>query len=365
MVEHNGVLVHLDPQGDRTADGDLKFEGWVAASRPITSVSLAAESQKPFRLGERPDVCRVLPGRFAVGFAGTSGGSQIQTGNLRLRVQIEEEVFEVDHPVPSPLPKPKLRSRVVGALRLSWLKLRQRLTSDPWRFVLARHLFLRRQRSNIFRRPHTEALLLDFAIAVPQAVLVQIGANDGLTGDPIHHLLVSAGQRWRGVLVEPVAHLFQELRARYSHNPTLHLERAVIAESDGTAVIYRLERKESDSLWLEQLASLDEEVLRENARQFGVSDPELAREEVPALTVATLLQRHHLTHLDLIIIDTEGWDWRILRQFDLNKLRPKLILYEHQHLSAEARAQAHEFLARASYDWAETPEGDTLAWRKP
>ena len=76
-----------------------------------------------------------------------------------------------------------------------------------------------------------------------------------------------------------------------------------------------------------------------------------------------MLQRHHIQSLDLLLIDTEGWDWRILRQFDLARLQPKLILYEHQHLLSRERSDAHEFLARHGYGWAETPEGDTIAWR--
>ena len=72
-----------------------------------------------------------------------------------------------------------------------------------------------------------------------------------------------------------------------------------------------------------------------------------------------------MTRLDLIVIDAEGMDWRILRQFDLRNLEPQLILYEHQHLSAEARDEAHQFLANFNYGWVEIPEGDTLAWRLP
>jgi hypothetical protein len=77
------------------------------------------------------------------------------------------------------------------------------------------------------------------------------------------------------------------------------------------------------------------------------------------------LQRHAISRLDLLVIDAEGWDWRILRQFDLKRVQPKLVLYEHQHLSASERAEAHQFLSEVGYGWAETKEGDTLAWREP
>ena len=228
---------------------------------------------------------------------------------------------------------------------------------------LRRHLFQRELRSKIFRREHTDALLADFAKALPDAVFIQIGANDGLTGDPLQGLLAAPGSRWRGVMVEPVAHLFTQLCERYGPRRGLRFEHAAIGEEDGTTAIHRIRTECGDPLWLEQLASLDREVLRRNAGQFGDFADRIVSEDVACLTVSTLLQRHHIQSLDLLLIDAEGWDWRILRQFDLARLQPKLILYEHQHLSSGEHSDAHDFLARHGYEWAETPEGDTIAWR--
>ena len=204
---------------------------------------------------------------------------------------------------------------------------------------------------------------MDFASAVPDAVFVQIGANDGFTGDPICHLIERTDTRWRGVLVEPVAHLFAELSKRYGRDPALRLERAAIGESDGIAVMHRLQTTSNDSLWLEQLPSLKPEIVRRTAEQLGATNKPTIVESVPCLSVATLLERHRINRIDLLVIDTEGWDWRILGQFDLTLLCPKLILYEHQHLSSEEGAQTHRFLTRHGYEWEETPEGDTLAWK--
>nr|MBA2430544.1 FkbM family methyltransferase [Chthoniobacterales bacterium] len=304
---------------------------------------------------------------MTAGFTGRARGRDLASGGVRLAVQVGDETFEVEHPLPPALPRPPFRARIGARIRAAWLRWRGRLTTDPqrrWSFTLQRHLLYRRQRSNAFRRLHTDALLKDFAAAVLEATVVQIGANDGFTGDPIRALLAGRGQRWRGVLVEPVAHLHARLGELYRENARLRVERAAIGETDGTVEIHRLRTGPAESLWLEQLASLDEAVLRESARQFGVKNLEVISERVPAITVATLLQRHHITSLDLLIIDTEGWDWRILRQFDLATLGPKLILFEHQHLRSEERVEAHHFLRQHRYDWAETPEGDTLAWQE-
>jgi len=369
MIEKNGVLIHLDPKGDRTGESDFEFDGWVATdNKPVKAIWLPAAGTKPLTTWNRPDVTRVFPNRLALGFSGKSREREIGPNGLRFAVQLGDETLEVDYPLPPPLPRQSIREQIVSAFQLGSLVTRERLTTNPskrWRVTLRRHLLYRRRRSGIFRRRHTEALLADFATAVPDATFVQIGANDGFTGDPISHLLARPGTRWRGVLVEPVEHLFAQLSERYAPYPMLRLERAAICETDGTTVIHRLQVKSDSSLWLQQLPSLDPGLLQQNARQFGLAETPSIAETVPCLCVATLLERHHLTALDLLVIDTEGWDWRILRQFNLAKLQPKLILYEHQHLSPEEREQAHEFLIQHGYGWAETEEGDTLAWKLP
>jgi FkbM family methyltransferase len=207
-------------------------------------------------------------------------------------------------------------------------------------------------------------LLADFAKAIPDATFLQIGANDGLTGDPIHHLIVQPNTRWRGILVEPVGHLFDQLSVLYRDKPLLQLDRAAIGESDGSTLIYRLDETPDSSLWLDQIPSLDPELVRRNASQFGQAEASLVTETVPGLSVDTLLRKYEVRQLDLLVIDTEGWDWRILRQFDLAALQPKLILYEHQHLSALEKKEADEFLRAEGYEWIATEEGDTVAWKR-
>jgi len=67
--------------------------------------------------------------------------------------------------------------------------------------------------------------------------------------------------------------------------------------------------------------------------------------------------------IDLLVIDTEGYDYRILQQCDLERLRPTIIMFEHQHLSPGDKAAAYERLRTHGYTWMETPEGDAIAWR--
>jgi FkbM family methyltransferase len=366
MIEANDVKIHIDPRGDRIEKRDFVIDGWIAAHEPIKAVWLPASSTNPLPVCERPDVARVFPGRETIGFTAKCSNHDVGPNGLRIAIQVGESAFEVQHPLPAPLPARSKIQQLFSNLRLKFLELRERAATSPaqrWNATLRRHLLLRKQRANIFRRAHADALLSDFAKAVPEAMFLQIGANDGMTGDPIRHLIARPEVRWDGVMVEPVAHLFAELSQHHANNPDIKLEQVAIGETDGIALIYRLNTTSDDSRWLDQLPSLDRTTLQRTAAQLGASEERIIAENVNCLRVETLLTRNRISQLDLLVIDTEGWDWRVLRQFDLDRLRPKIILYEHQHLGNEERQSARQFLARHNYSCEEMPEGDAIAWR--
>jgi FkbM family methyltransferase len=179
---------------------------------------------------------------------------------------------------------------------------------------------------------------------------VQIGSNDGTTGDPLRELAESNG--WAGVLVEPVPYVFERLRAQRAGDDRLALENAAIADRDGSAPLYHLrERGDDEDLpeWYDQLGSfslptiLKHEELIPNIRELLVTT------DVRTLTFDSLCAQHGLTTLDVLHIDVEGYDWEVLRQVDLARYRPDIVLYERVHLSDDDAAAAQERLTSAGY----------------
>ena len=82
----------------------------------------------------------------------------------------------------------------------------------------------------------------------------------------------------------------------------------------------------------------------------------------PHARVLAALDREGGERPDLLVIDTEGHDWAIIRSIDLASHGPRLLIYEHFHLSREDRAACLAHLQAAGYETLE--EGfDTLALR--
>ncbi len=74
--------------------------------------------------------------------------------------------------------------------------------------------------------------------------VVQIGANDGKSRDPVYPFIMERG--WSGILVEPIPSMFEKLSNTYRDVPNVKLENCAIANTDGTVKMYRV--VEDDSL---------------------------------------------------------------------------------------------------------------------
>src|SRR5262249_18075468 len=61
------------------------------------------------------------------------------------------------------------------------------------------------------------------------------------------------------------------------------------------------------------------------------------------------------------VIDTEGYDLEILRQLDLIRFRPDLIVYEHKHLNELERTIAADLLIANGYSVQSTAWANTAA----
>lgn len=176
--------------------------------------------------------------------------------------------------------------------------------------------------------------------------VVQIGSNDGLTLDPLRVVLLE-NPSWRALFVEPVPYLFDQLRKNYGDHPRFQFENAAISEKSGTMPFYYISENARERLpdlpeWYNQIGSFDRQNL---SGHLGDSIEEFVlNADIKTLSLPALFERYAVARVDLLHIDTEGHDWVILRQLDLERYTPIVILFEHKHLSEQAKSEALAFL---------------------
>ncbi|MBL7486727.1 FkbM family methyltransferase [Frankia sp. AgB1.9] len=177
--------------------------------------------------------------------------------------------------------------------------------------------------------------------------VVQIGANDGEMGDPIHDAIVNHG--WRGVVVEPLPHLFTALANSYRGVPGISCERTAIGTEEGTATMYAVHWKPSDPVWVIGLSSLRREVVLESKELIPDIEDRIEEIEVPVMRLETLLVKHGIVHIDLLQLDTEGFDYEIIRQIDFaSPWAPRHLIYEACHLGVDLE-KARTLIRDAGY----------------
>ena len=71
--------------------------------------------------------------------------------------------------------------------------------------------------------------------------------------------------------------------------------------------------------------------------------------QIPGITFQELMDRNNLTQVDLIMIDTEGYDYKILSSIDLKKYGAKMIVFEYEWLTNYEVKLAKRQLEAAGY----------------
>lgn len=209
-----------------------------------------------------------------------------------------------------------------------------------------------RRRPPQARPPLSPLLLRTFVDLYEEVLFVEIGANDGQTLDPLAAHLGRPG--WRGVMVEPVPHVFERLEAAHGSNPAIALEQAAIAATDGRREIHHLEAGAEDPRlppWKDLIASFDRAHVLAQISAVGESRAAQLVQctEVETLRFETLCARHGLEHIDLLMVDAEGADWEIVGSIDLERFRPRLLIFEHEHLDEAAKSESWSRLGSAGY----------------
>jgi FkbM family methyltransferase len=195
-----------------------------------------------------------------------------------------------------------------------------------------------------------------------ELTFVQIGSNDGVANDPLHATVRE--RRWSGVCVEPLPHLFDRLTSNYRGVEGVSCVRAAIAAERGTITMFTVDPAPGDPHWVDQLASLDAEVIRGHAYALPDLEGRIRPVEVPTLSLAELVAEHRLEAIDLMHVDAEGYDAEIIDQIPASAgWAPAVLIFERKHLPPARLAASEARLRSAGYHLVDLWP-DELAWRR-
>jgi FkbM family methyltransferase len=191
---------------------------------------------------------------------------------------------------------------------------------------------------------------------------IQIGANDGIKNDPIFSFVNR--YHWKGILVEPLPKLFDKLIENYKSEFNLIFENVGISDLDGEMEFYYLPSEYNVPDWLQQIGTFDREAIEFNLSDFPELIYKIDIKKIPTITLAKLIERNRISKLDLLIIDAEGFEYRILKQIDNLEIKPSYILFEWGCMKASIQDALFNFLRKQYYELYSSG-GDVLAVYRP
>jgi FkbM family methyltransferase len=191
----------------------------------------------------------------------------------------------------------------------------------------------------------------------PGFFFVNIGANDGVVADPIYPFIAKYG--WRGIAVEPVPYVFEQLRQNYAGFDVILENAAVsnqqesfwyIAEGSGTVdyIAQGMGSLDKDRLlgtiqanrFLANVSSPKAPYPDDLPPPVGISDehegPLIADDmedyvtelEIRCYSFGELMQKHAVERVDFINIDVEGRDHEVFCSIDFDRYQPSVLCLE-------------------------------------
>ncbi len=178
-----------------------------------------------------------------------------------------------------------------------------------------------------------------------QVIFLQVGANDGVSFDCLYDFV--SANNWSGVAVEPLKEFYEKLCINYSGFTKVQLVNLAIHPTDKYISLFKVDPSFYGDFpdWVKGIASFEKMHLIRN----GVPENKITTETVHCINLMELIDQYNLYNVDYIQIDTEGFDFEIIKMIDFNKIKPKMIKFEHAHLSEDNMNAAKKLLIMHGY----------------
>ncbi|WP_150111603.1 FkbM family methyltransferase [Oscillatoria nigro-viridis] len=169
-------------------------------------------------------------------------------------------------------------------------------------------------------------------------IFVEVGACDGVHYSNVRRLYETYG--WTGLCIEPVKRNFEKLAQSYQ-NTSVKCIRAAVGLEEGELDI-NVGINPDIPEWQSDVSTfLESETLRWQ-EEYGML---WEKEKVSIQRLTTILDENGIPEIDFISIDTEGFDFDVLKSLDFSRFRPSMIVVEY----GKDRQQIISYLAELGY----------------
>ena len=134
----------------------------------------------------------------------------------------------------------------------------------------------------------------------------------------------------KGILLEPMKEAYSKLVENYKDFPEIIKENLAIHNTEKEMTLYKIDSAKKEMLpkGAAGMASFsnNHHKLSNTPKEF------IVEEKVKCISLEELMNKHKVEKLDLLQIDTEGYDAEIIMNIDFSKINPSIIHFEHGYM---------------------------------
>ena len=137
------------------------------------------------------------------------------------------------------------------------------------------------------------------------------------------------------LLVEPVPHNISAINENLKEFKNIHLEPVAVASVRDTKDFFFVKATSINKLkkhWASGIGSFNKNhLLNHRTKRFLIEEDDIDNIPIKTVKFEDLIEKYSITEIDKILIDIEGYEYEILRDMDLKKVRINSILFEYKH----------------------------------
>lgn len=158
---------------------------------------------------------------------------------------------------------------------------------------------------------------------------LQIGANDGIMNDPVYQFNLANRGVVSGFVLEPLPDIFEKLVENYKCCPGIKPFNLAIHATQSEMILHRVkpERAAEVPAFARGIASFDANHWKKTT--LVPSSDLMEQIKVKCVSFADFIRSNAIDKLDLLLLDTEGYDYEILMSIDFTNIKPRIIRFEH------------------------------------
>ncbi len=192
---------------------------------------------------------------------------------------------------------------------------------------------------------NTEKIIENLFLDNHIKTIIQIGSNDGQRFDILGKLIKKYFPKV--IFVEPIETSFKQLKEYHNNQENLFFENSAISVNNEINSLYKV--KESKLAFYDNHISGITSFNKKHLVKHGVKKNHIIEQRVKSLSMKELINKYSIENFDFLLIDTEGYDAKIVFDFLSNsKIRP-IIFFEYIHSENKSLKNTMDILKTNDY----------------